>query len=101
MTPWPCHRCGAPGVRNLGADGWCATHLAALLATFDPVVFVPAGVGLPCGVVRPEFGPDMADLRCVACGAVWVGVAGEQCGWCVTRWEIQCAHQDEIDRRRR
>ena len=63
---WPCHRCGAPGVKNLGARGWCGRHLAGLYARFDPAVFRLNGVGLPAGVNRPEYGPDACELRCVA-----------------------------------
>ena len=40
MKPWDCHKCGAPGVRNLLKQGWCEDHLLDLYDTFDPQVFV-------------------------------------------------------------
>ena len=90
MTPWPCHRCAAPGVRNLCSEGWCAQHLAALYATFDPAVFALHGVGLPVGT-------DGHQLRCVACGATWWGLAGEACTWCFNAWQrLHIEHQAEL-----
>lgn len=33
MTPpWPCHKCGEPGARNIGTQGWCDVHLGELFA---------------------------------------------------------------------
>lgn len=81
-TPWPCDTCGAPGVRNLGAHGHCAVHLAELYDRFDPAVFKMSGVGIQHGALAPEFGPTYAHLRCNACGATWAGVPGEVCRWC-------------------
>lgn len=91
MPPlWPCHACGNPGIRNLGSEGYCSTHLATLYATFDPSSFI-IGVGLPCGEQHPEYGPCIEDLACCCCGATWAGVAGDQCHWCI----------DALDRMRR
>ena len=81
-APWPCSHCGNPGVRNLGAKGYCGEHLARLLRTFQDHIWQANGVGLPVGQVRPEFGPLMADLECIACDATWVGVPGDPCAYC-------------------
>lgn len=97
--PWPCTTCGEPGVRNLGTDGWCALHLAELLGRFDPLTFADNGVGLLCGVVRPEYGPGVADVACNACGATWAGVPGEACVWCHVRRERRAGWMDEDSRR--
>lgn len=93
---WPCHACGEAGVRNLGAFGYCATHLAALYATFDPAVFDAAGVGLPAGRQHPEFGPGVEDLRCGRCDATWCGVAGDPCGWCQDALARQQGYQIDL-----
>lgn len=76
MTLWPCSTCGADGVRNLGTEGFCSTHLAHLYARLDPAVFRLRGAGLPGRTVNPD------DLTCPACGATWVGLAGDPCAWC-------------------
>jgi hypothetical protein len=96
MTPWPCWRCGAVGSRNVGSHGYCGTHLAELFRTFDPGVWAMNGVGLPVGRLRPEFGPCMEDLECIACGAGWSGVAGDRCEWCRSAREAVTAHQREL-----
>lgn len=93
---WPCHQCGNPGVRNIGTQGFCAVHLAALYATFDPAVFRMAGIGLPDGPTRPDWGPLYADLACVACGATWTGVPGEPCRWCQHAHEVMLDHQADL-----
>ena len=94
--PLPCNECGAAGIRNLGADGYCGTHLAALYRGFDPVVWVDGGVGLPDGLQRPEYGPGIEDLACCRCGASWAGICGDACGWCQRSFEIQREHQAEL-----
>lgn len=83
-------------MRNLGVKGYCATHLAQLYGTFAPEVFALAGVGVPAGVERPEFGPAIVDLRCNACGATWSGPAGEACGWCERSHQQLLGHQAEL-----
>ena len=94
--PSTCHKCGSAGVRDVGAQGYCGTHLAALYSTFDPMVFVDGGVGLPDGQLRPEYGPAIEDLKCCRCGATWCGVAGDACGWCQRSLERQRDHQAEL-----
>ena len=81
MTPWPCSTCNAPGVRNLGTDGYCAVHLARLYGRFDPAVWQMDGIGLPGRSTNPD------DLQCRACGATWVGIPGEVCAWCARSLE--------------
>lgn len=95
-APWPCWRCGLPGARNCGSRGYCGTHLAELLRTFNPAIWTTNGVGLPLGRMRPEFGPMMEDLQCVACGATWSGVAGTHCEWCRATRERIIAHQRDL-----
>ena len=93
---WPCNTCGAEGVRNLGTEGFCATHLTRLYATFDPSVWALAGVGLVTGPPRPDVGPALHDLTCNACGATWAGIPGDPCGWCQTSAERQLEHQQQL-----
>lgn len=93
---WPCWRCGATSSRAVGTRGYCSTHLAELLATFDPAVFALGGSGLPCGAQRPELGPAVEDLRCVACGATWAGLAGELCAWCVRSRQALLDHERDL-----
>lgn len=45
------------------------------------------GHGAQAGVLRPDHGDGWAELRCDNCGAGWVGVIGEPCGWCADRLE--------------
>jgi hypothetical protein len=40
------------------------------------------GVGRQNGPLRPDYGPNWAELKCDQCGATWVGVIGDPCGWC-------------------
>jgi hypothetical protein len=103
-TRWACCRCGAAGVRNLGAFGYCATHLAELFDQFDPATFSGNGVGLLTGRMLHEFGPLVGELTCNApdCGATWADIPGAACPWCrdrrhqregwlsepIRRWEI-------------
>lgn len=89
-TPWPCTTCDAPGIRNLGTEGFCAEHLGALFARFDPAVLALRGIGLPGRSTDPR------DLACTACDATWHGTPGESCSWCVRRHEHQLEHQAEL-----
>jgi hypothetical protein len=84
---WPCATCGAPGVRNLGTQGFCATHLAELLRSFDGSAFAFAGVGLPGAST------DQTCLTCCACSATWHGTPGERCPWCARARESQIRWQ--------
>ena len=93
---WPCTRCGGRGVRNLGTEGWCALHLGELLATFDPAVFDLAGVGVIEGPARPDIFPGAHDLRCVACGATWVGAPLSPCPWCDRLRASMVRHSAEL-----
>lgn len=90
---WPCHKCTAPGVRNLGSQGWCAAHLEQLYSTFSPDVFA---VGVQDGPERPDWGAGYADLRCNACAATWVGIAGDPCEWCRRARQRQLEYQAEL-----
>lgn len=93
MTLWPCHRCGAPGVRNLGTQGWCADHLGALYERMDVVVFALHGVGLPADA---QGGSGVRSLACNACTATWKGLAGEACTWCTNAAVRLTEHQAEL-----
>ena len=88
----PCSRCGAPGVRSLGVDDLCGSHLAELLSTFAPSVWAFNGLGLPAGRQRPDLGPSVEELRCIACGATWCGLAGDRCAFCRRSAEHLAAH---------
>ena len=87
---WPCGTCGAPGIRNLGTDGYCARHLGELYDRFDPAVLALGGIGLPGRSTSPH------DLTCSACGATWAGVPGEACQWCYRRHQHQIQYQGEL-----
>lgn len=88
-SSWPCWRCAAPGVKNLGTDGYCATHLADFYRSLDPMAWCGVGVGLAAGRHRPDHGPEMWDLACVLCDATWVGPILDVCSWCHRRLEGQ------------
>lgn len=90
--PWDCSECGAPGFQNVYSRGYCVSHLAELYRAFSPEVWDLAGVGLPEGR-RPDHGEECFDLRCVACGATWVGAAFDPCGWCERERERLVADQ--------
>lgn len=96
----PCRYCAAPGVRNLGAHGYCAQHLGALYETFDPSAFCFQGRFLQSGRLRPDHGVDFADCRCLACGATAVARPGERCPWCERTVEGMQLEAD-VQRRRR
>lgn len=92
----PCHACNAPAVRDVAVDSYCADHLAALYATFDPAVFAYNGRGRRCGTVRPEYGHHAAELECNACGATWVGNPGDPCGYCPRILVAVTEHQADL-----
>jgi hypothetical protein len=89
-TLWPCSTCGAPGIRNVGTDGFCAEHLGALYNRFDPAVFALRGIGLP------GRSPDPHDVTCASCDATWWAQPGEVCPWCARRAQHQLEHQAEL-----
>lgn len=99
MTLLSCHACAAPGIRNLGKDGYCGTHLAVLYRTFNPLVFADGGVGLPSGRQHPEYGPGIEDLTCCRCEATWAGTPGDPCWWCQRAHEIMADYQADLVRR--
>lgn len=94
MTLWPCHECGADGVRNLGTQGYCSRHLAAVYNRFDPTVFQLNGVGLQEGPPHDHWAGHY-ELACCACRATWVGVPGEPCRWCAAAYERMLGWQVE------
>jgi hypothetical protein len=96
LALWPCSTCGAPGVKNLAAHGYCSEHFADVLRSFDSAVFLAHGIGLQTGVLRPDWGPTFAELTCVACDASWVGQIGEACGWCARNRELIVRYQADI-----
>jgi hypothetical protein len=93
---WDCHKCAGAGVRNVGTQGYCGTHLAELHNKFNKNVFAFNGIGIQTGVMRPDYGPAQAHLQCNACDATWVGIAGEHCDWCKTSRHQLIAHQAEL-----
>jgi hypothetical protein len=48
------------------------------------------------GMPQPEHGPGMIQRVCRDCGASWVGLAGDPCGWCAQAWERQVADQRRL-----
>ena len=96
MRPWRCSTCGAPGIRNVFARGYCPAHLAELYRTFSPAVWKLQGVGVQDGPRRPEVGPEYAELICIACGATWIGALFERCDWCAEALERVTSYQAEL-----
>lgn len=82
VDPWPCSKCNAPGVLNLGTEGWCSSHLSELLRSFDRSAFGLRGRWIEVGCVRPDHGPGYAECECPACGASAVALVGSPCGYC-------------------
>ncbi len=94
---WPC-RCGAPGTRNLGADGYCGRHLSELVAGFKEHNFDGIGVGL-CHDDPPIFDGGAVYLRCNLCPATWLGRVLDRCDWCAHAVLQQRVWQAELVRR--
>jgi hypothetical protein len=40
--------------------------------------------GVQHGPLRPDYGPEWAELRCDTCNAGWTGIPGDPCQWCQT-----------------
>ncbi|MEI6404083.1 MAG: hypothetical protein WCP59_18060 [Actinomycetota bacterium] len=89
---WPCDRCGAPGVRNVGTRGYCWSHSGELFARFTTFTGMP-GIGLPTGVADA---PGVGRVRCSACEATWIGAPGESCDWCRRHVERLQRHEAEM-----
>jgi hypothetical protein len=82
-----CFECGAPGFRDLPGRTYCASHLADLYRRLSRETWDGQGIGLPEGH-RPDHGPEFWNLRCVLCGAGWVGCRFDPCTWCLDRLEL-------------
>jgi hypothetical protein len=54
------------------------------------------GTGGQIGPLRPDWGPEWADLKCDECGATWTGPIGEICPWCIEAEERQRKWQAEL-----
>jgi hypothetical protein len=74
--------CGAPGAHLRAALTYYCDHCLALIRERVILREGIAGVGVRDGRNRPEFGVDAFELRCVDCGATWVGPIGEECAYC-------------------
>lgn len=91
---WHCWVCDAPGIRNIGINGYCATHLTDLLDTFDPSNFAFAGVGRFVAHGTDEYNQPGDILRCNAEPShTWVGIVGEPCRFCVSLAEARLQWQ--------
>lgn len=51
------------------------------------------GHGYQVGPLRPDWGPQWADLACDACGATWTGPIGEPCWYCARARQLMLDHQ--------
>jgi hypothetical protein len=54
------------------------------------------GVGEQHGPLRPDYGPDWAELICDKCDATWVAIIGSNCLWCQRALENMCRWQAEL-----
>lgn len=54
------------------------------------------GQGWQTGPLRPDYGPNWADLMCDSCGAGWTGPFGDPCSWCEKRVEQMRAGQRRL-----
>jgi hypothetical protein len=54
------------------------------------------GVGRQNGPLRPDYGPNWAELKCDQCGAGWVGIIDDPCGWCEKALE-DMRHRDGVE----
>ena len=95
-APWPCSTCGAAGLRNIAALGFCPMHLCELYRSLSPEVWDGRGIGLLDGRRRPDYGPEYAELRCSLCSATWAGPVFDACPWCADRLDAQRRHQVEV-----
>lgn len=89
----PCSLCGAAGVRNYSDTGWCHACLTRIDSyLFGDADIMATGHGWQYGLLRPDWGPLFADLRC-SCGCTWVGPIGEECTSCAG---VAQRHQDQL-----
>lgn len=72
---------------------WLETCLAVLALDPNTAGDEGGGIGQPCGLMRPEFGPGVCGLACAVCEATWAGFAGEACPWCTASAQRQQEHQ--------
>lgn len=93
-TPlWPCRRCGAPGVRNLCAYGYCAWHLVEIYATFkrqaDPTTSAPRREPSRADLAFLDEGPTVYGfVMCSSCQRVYADL---------DEWEICGAQGGKTD----
>jgi hypothetical protein len=83
-----CADCGERAVTTLEALEYCRSCSDGYLADIEGAISARAegvGQGAQTGTLRPDFGPDHADLGCTICDAGWVGIPGDPCGWCRAR----------------
>jgi hypothetical protein len=55
-----------------------------------------ASIAVVDGRARPEFGPDVYEVRCLACRASWCGFVEQSCPWCARAEERQREVQAEL-----
>lgn len=75
---------------------WLEQSLAVMALAPDTRNDKPSEIGMPCGLQRPEFGPNIHDLQCVTCEATWCGVPGDPCWWCERATQRQIDHQIDL-----
>lgn len=94
-SPLDCHVCGGPGARDVGTQGYCWAHLAALYETYETRSL--NGIGLPVGPsLVNEYGTNVYSLHCSQCEASWVGFIADPCYWCEKSRQIAIEWQREI-----
>ena len=87
-----CRQCGALPAGCVGTVAYCAVCADAMLAAVrdrvESRVSDESGIGAGNPAApRPDHGAGFADLACNLCGAGWVGLAWEQCPYCIDRDE--------------
>ena len=85
-----CTTCGQPSARSLLGCWYCYHCAEEILEPIRDRVFIDEGGigwGRQAGPLLPEWGERFARIECGLCAATWVGVIGEQCGYCMVRLE--------------
>jgi len=79
-----CCKCSTMAVRTLGAYAYCHEHAEAIL---EPC---RQGVGARYGLARRIKPSEDGGwwLICQMCEASWVGAQGDDCPWCMKRYEM-------------